>query len=134
MLTFAFINHICLLLLFRVVPVYIMGYISIPLWLGYNTQLTESTGRPVVFTGDNNFSLVKYLMAGNSTAYCLFELLLLDLADVSNPYFVCFRVLATCSEFAFYFRSYDIVTPKYRVSVLFACFVRILELFSFVLM
>jgi len=128
------INYACNVFLFRIVPVYILGYVSIPLWLGYNFCLTQSTDKAVinVVNYDSNFNLVKFLMAGNSTAYCMFELLMIDLVrDRHSTMFLYFKIFGTVSETLFFLRTRDIVTQQYRYSVLLAVVVRVIELYTY---
>jgi hypothetical protein len=127
------INYICNVILFRVVPVYIFVYVSTPLFLGYNVCLTQSTGKSVAKStdDDSNFKLIKLLMAGNSAGYCLFEFFMIDLIrDRTSPNFFYFKILGTVLETTFYFKSRGIVTEQYRYSVLFAVVVRFIELYT----
>jgi len=137
MLQLEAVNYACNFMLFRIIPAYVLGYMSLPLWLGYNFCLTQSTGCQLTKSTDNqlqrandsNLKFMKYIFAAVSTNYCCSAFLMVDLsADRFSLPFLTAKIIATVVETGFYFKSMGFVTQLYRYSVLLAIIIRVVEL------
>lgn len=126
-------NYTCLFILYRIIPIYIILCISIPLFLNNNEFIYDNVQKinNINFT-DSNYNLMRLLYASNSLLYCIINLLFIDIKSESDI-FLFYRICGLISETLFFICAEEYITEKYENKILFVLIIRILDLFTFLL-
>ena len=121
-----YFNQLCLIFLYRIMPISILIQISYPLLFGNDDCLHVLM---VKTRGMNNdyCRLLKHILGKTTTMFCLLTLML-DLQLKTSIWFIGYRLLEICVEIILLLYIYDCIHRKYSVMIIGVIAIRVLEL------